>query len=569
MRSASSFWEKYTRARVSRRRVLRAGGIAAAAAGAWALAGCGGESDKNGATTPASTSTSGGADAPDLLNPANPPRPGGRYVTQNSANFGTFDPHTGIQVASAYFPRIYNLLLSQSPTKPGFTFMDLAQAYESPDETTYLFTIRPGVKVAPNDLGVPERDIDGEDVRATFERLKTDSTTNQYSFASKFIQSVSVAGDNVTVRTTQPYAWFIPRVSAYSNTIPPRELLGDPAKLAGRGAGAGAYRLVSLSENDMAVFQRNPNYYRRDEANAGAQLPYVDELEVRVVFDRATQRTAFLSGQTHQYWAADGIEARSLAGYPVARDPIFAYVSLTMNPDVPPWTDARARRAVSRAVNRQQYVDIIYGGDARPNGIVHWPLGDYALSPDELTSTYQPHDPQEARQLAEAVGGVKIKLIFPANTTIQEHGEHVPIFVEQMNAAGIEVEQIPLDFGAWVADYLGRNYDANLALNQIYETPELPLLFHTRGGPFGDGSYLRGLDDVEIEAAVRRANTTLDGDQRIEAVHDAQKLIYSKDPAFLPFVSPYQHIAFSPRLRNIPTGIGTTAYSISTYWLEA
>jgi len=566
MRSASSFWDRYTRQRVTRRRLLQAAGMASVAAGTIALVGCGPE--KNAAT--ASPTPERHTDGPDILNPGGPPRAGGRYVTANSANFGAWDPHTGIQVASAYFPRMYNLLVSQSSTKPDYTFLDLAQSYETPDDLTYVFKLRPGVKIAPNGLGVAEREMDADDVKATFERLKTDASTNQYSFASKYVRSVSVNGDTVTVKTTEPYAWFISRVSSSFNTIPPRELLeGDMTRLNSQGAGGGPYRLVSVTENDVANFVRNPNYYRTDESNGGTRLPYVDELEVRVIFDRATQRTGFLSNQTHQYWAESGTEARGLGGYPIAREPVFAYISFTMNPKNKPFDDPRVRRAISRAIDRKQFVDRVYAGDAQANGLVHWPLGSYALSPDELESEYQPFDLAEARQLVEAVGGITLKMAYPSNTTIQEHGQHLSVFVEQMKQANIEVDQQPLEFSAWVTAYHDLAYDCSLALNQVYETPELPLLFHTTNGPFGDHTYIQGLGDAEIDAAVAKANTTLDFDLRKAAVHEAQKLIYAKDPMYLPFVSPYQSIAFSKQLKNIPIGVGTTQYSLTTYWLDA
>ena len=106
--------------------------------------------------------------------------------------------------------------------------------------------------------------------------------------------------------TPGPYAWFLSRIGQYTNTIPPRELLaGDLSRLSNQAAGAGPYRLVSVSEGEIARFERNPNYYRKDDAT-GEQLPYLDGLEVSVIFERATQRTAFLSGQIHQYWPAIG-----------------------------------------------------------------------------------------------------------------------------------------------------------------------------------------------------------------------------------------------------------------------
>lgn len=562
----ASYWDRYGEVRTTRRSWLRGMSAGAAVVGAMTLAGCGDSGSKN--RLAVASPPEALPDRPDILNPAGPPRRGGTLVTANAANFGTFDPHLGVAVASAYFPRVYNVLVNQSATKPEFLYFDLATSFETPDNVTYVFKIRPGVKVAPNALGVPERDLDAEDVKANLERMMTDATTNQYGFAHQNIESVTASGDTVTVKTRGPYAWLINRIGLFFDCIAPRELLsGNLSKLSDKTAGAGPYRLVSVTEGERATFARNPNYYRTDE-RTGEQLPYVDSLDVRVVFDRSAQRTAFQSGQIHAYTVSTGDEARSLGDVPLARDPAFAYISFTMNPKRKPFDDPRVRRAISRAIDRRDYVRLIYGGDARPNGLVHWPLGSYALPEDELAQTYQPFDVADAKALVSAVGGIKFRMMYPASTSIQEHGQHLPIFVEQMRAAGIEVQQDALDFGRWIDDYHGLKYDASLALNQIYETPELPLAFHTSGGPFGDNSYIQGTGDADIDGAVLKANRTLPLDARRGAVHDAQKLIYGKDPMFLPLVSPYGYMAYSKAVKNIPAGVGTTSYLLNSYWLD-
>lgn len=565
-RRPANYWDRYALARTSRRALLRAGAIASAgSAAAFVLAGCG--SSGTSGTKPTAAI---GADQPDVLNAASPPRRGGRFVTANSADFGTFDPHLGIQVASAYFPRIYNVLVNQAATKPEFMYFDLAQSYETPDDQTYIFKIRPGVKIAPNDLGVPERDMDGEDVRASLERIKQDVKTTSHQFAAQYIDSMTTSGDTVTVKTPGPYAWFLNRIGLFFNCIAPKELMaGDLERLGTRAAGAGAFRLRSVTEGQTALFDANPNYYRRDAANGDAQLPYVDGLDVRVIFERATQRTAFQAGQQHLYMAASLDDANSLGnGAIVANEPAFAYISFTMNPERKPFDDPRVRRAISRAINRAEYVDRVYRGDAKPNGLVSWPLGSYALPPDELETTYQPYDLAEAKRLVSEAGRIKFKMSYPSNTSIEEHGDHLLIFLGQMEAAGIEVEKDPLAFAAWVDTYQSLDYDCSLALNQPYETPELPLAFHTSGGPFGDKSYIQGLGDPEIDAAVTRANTQLDFAARRDAVHAAQKIIYAKDPMMLPLVSPIQHLAFDKRVRSIPAGIGTSSYLVNTFWLD-
>ena len=89
----------------------------------------------------------------------------------------------------------------------------------------------------------------------------------------------------------------------------------------------------------------------------------------------------------------------------VARSPP---IELTPRAMSPPWL-----RAMSRAIDRQQYVDIVYSGDAQANGLVPWTMGKYALDADELRTTYQPYDVQDAKALISAVGGLKFNVIYP------------------------------------------------------------------------------------------------------------------------------------------------------------
>ena len=142
----SSYWNRLQRQRISRRRMLAVTGTGAA--GLAIAAACGGGTDTEAQPTTAS---------------AGIPKYGGRFKNATSAVIDTLDPHLSIAAGTAYFPRIYNVLMAQSPIKPEFRFDDLAEKLEQPDETTWIFSIRPGVKIAPNELDVPERDMDAVD----------------------------------------------------------------------------------------------------------------------------------------------------------------------------------------------------------------------------------------------------------------------------------------------------------------------------------------------------------------------------------------------------------------------
>ena len=114
------------------------------------------------------------------------------------------------------------------------------------------------------------------------------------------------------------------------------------------------------------------------------------------IFDRNSRRNAFLLQQIYQYTARDSVEADQLLNqanvYQGAVEPVFTFISVTMNVKQPPFDDPRIRKAMMHAINRQQYIDLIYAGDARANGLVHWPTGAYALH-DQGLEARQPFNP--------------------------------------------------------------------------------------------------------------------------------------------------------------------------------
>ncbi|MDE3095240.1 MAG: hypothetical protein KGK07_04460, partial [Chloroflexota bacterium] len=191
---AGSYWDRVTAQRVSRRRVLQSAGVAGAAAGAVWLVGCG--KGSSGTTTPAAPgATAAPTKAAGLTyrNSSGTPKAGGTYHIGTSVDFDTFDPHISIAGGVAYFPRLYNAVINRSPVDASFRFDDLADKLEQPDAQTYVFSIRSGVKVAPNQLGVPERDMDAGDIKATFDRIKNLPKSNAYAFVGTWIQSVDAS----------------------------------------------------------------------------------------------------------------------------------------------------------------------------------------------------------------------------------------------------------------------------------------------------------------------------------------------------------------------------------------
>ena len=553
-------WQQFQRARISRRRFL--GAMATGAAGLAVAAAC-------------RESAPGAAEPPASL----PVAPGGTYKFPVAGDWGTLDPVTSVGFGTYVFPLMYNALVDRSRLDAGYYYFDLAESLEQPDEETYVFHIRTGVRIAPNDLDVPERDLDAHDAAAWLTRLQDDARAVSHGFVKDWVSSFEAQDARTLVlRTNGPYAYALFRIgSPLGGTIPPREFFERDIKLVDRGAGGGPFVLEpgSYIENEGLRLARNRNYYRR--AASGDVLPYFDAVEATRLSDRLTRSVAFGDKQVHVYDAEGRGEVNELDGQvdglQVIEEPVNTFVSFVMNPARAPWTDERLRRAALHALNRQDFVDVIVGpGEGEPNGLVHWPLRDFALPPDEL-ERLQRYDPAESRALIRAATGedsIDIEVIYPM-TDDEFHDRHVPIFLEQMREAGLNVRQKPGGIGDWLVKYQRLEYDATLALNQVYETAEIPLDFHSANGPQGGRIYATGIGGLypEVEEAILASKRAADPAEHAQRVLDAQRLIYSKAPASLPIMSWMNYTLYQPFVRNVPRGLGSTGlYLTNEMWLD-
>ncbi len=567
-------WQRLRRQRISRRRLLATAGLGTA--GLVAVTACGGGDEEPAARTPAGGETPTTAATPTVVGE---PKRGGVYKSVVTADWGTIDPATSVGTATGIFPRMYNVLFSRSNADPSFIFWDLAEAMEQTDEVTYIYTIRPGVKIAPNDLGIPERDLDSLDAKAHLDRAEVDEDHLARAFTVPSLDSHE-APDAKTyiIRTKSPYAYFLSRLGrALGGCMPPREFFEQGISLQDKGVGAGPYvvRPGTYQESGGISLDRNPNYYRKDEAT-GQQLPYIDAIDVTRITERQARRTAFLDGQTYTYSAetideTNGILSQEPGVY-LLRNPVFTFISFTMNVTRPPWDDDRIRKAALYALDRQQFADLIFGeGEAQPNGIVHWPCGPFALPPEELAQL-QPYDPQKSRDLIRAATGedaVRVKITYPI-TDLEYHDKHLPIFLQQMRDAGFDVEENPQDFGTWLADYTRVRYDASLSPNQVYETSEITLDWQSSKGPQGDENFAIGVGALypEIDEALVDSRRALSTEEHIEKVQDVQRLIYDKGPSFLPLVSWSSYNLYWNFVKNYPSGLGDTQTFLNEAWLD-
>jgi ABC-type transport system substrate-binding protein len=573
--SAQSYWERIASRRISRRRALARAAVGTALI--VAAPACGGGSSSN--KTPSASSTPEAATGTTgSVPPAGPGKRGGRYKGVNAGAWGTIDPIVSVGTGTGIMPRFYNTLISRSNVDPEFIFYDLAESYEQPDDVTYVFKIRPGVKIAPNSLGIPERDMDAQDAVRYFDRIRAQPDAIARVFTEPWVDSYSATSDTFMFKTKGPYAYSLSRIGrALGGCIPPRETFDQKLDIKARAAGAGPFMIKegTFQESGSVSLDRNPNYYRKDDAT-GLQLPFYDGIDVALVTDVQAQKTAFLGRQLYNYTAQDAQEAKDMVSgnqdtY-LVRSPTFTFISVSMNVEKAPWNDDRIRQAAQHALDRQQFVNLIVGeGEGKPDGLVHWPTGPYAFTDAELeTAERQKYDPQKSHDLIKAATGsdtVKVKITYPIST-IEFHDKHLPIFLQQFRDAGFDVQEDPRDFTGWLADYTQVNYDCSLSLNQVYETPEIALDWQHSKGPAGDGQFMRGVGELhpEVDDAIINSKKATTLDDLVTRVKDAQDAAYKVGPSLLPIMSWYTYTLYWNFVRNIHV-LGDTQTFLSDSWL--
>src|SRR5215468_10501905 len=209
-----------------------------------------------------------------------------------------FDPHLTINNYTNYLVSfVYGRLVRHkvgADVQPG-TFPiepDLAERWETPDDTTYIFHLRKGVKWH-NKPPLKGREFVAEDVKFTYDRFLTDQG-NQLRELLEPVERVEVV-DRYTVQILlkEPFVWLLDvlaRPQAMWIIAPEVVQQYGDLKKPETAIGTGPFLLERYEPNVKAVFKRHPAYFRTG-------LPWVDGVEWLVIDDDSTRLAMYRTRQ--------------------------------------------------------------------------------------------------------------------------------------------------------------------------------------------------------------------------------------------------------------------------------
>jgi peptide/nickel transport system substrate-binding protein len=432
--------------------------------------------------------------------------------------------------------KIYEGLLTYTPDlKPA---PKLAESWEiSPDGLIYTFRLRDNVKWHD---GTP---FSAKDVLFSFKEF----LPQLYFRARQILQEVAEisAPDDRTVvfRLKQPFPGFIYSLGASGGTIVPSHLYEGVKDLRNAPAnaqfiGTGPFKFVEWRKGSFIKLARNPDY--RD-----SERPYLDEIFFHIIPDANSRAVAFETGKV------DALRSGDVENFDIPRLAQLPGTELTeagweflqpigyihFNNRHKPLDDARVRRALTHAIDREFIIQTIFAGFGKPtNG----PLSRLSAFKDTAAEVKYPFDPALAAKLLDEAGyrakagGIRFEvslLPLPYGELWQRQAEYVR---EALGAVGVKANIVSTDVPGWFKRITTFDYD--IAHNFVYVSPDPSLnMSQAYATVEGDnagtsGANVQGYSNPKVDELLAQAAHENDLPKRKALYSELQRIITSDAP---------------------------------------
>jgi len=545
MSTEANYWTG--RRQVSRRTVLCGAALAGASIG-LAAAGC--SSSNNGNKAAATTAaTSGATKAPVAPSTAatsasgaspvatraaasaDQPVSGGTFNLLQSRDVASLDPlasttFTVPERLSLVYPRLFSYTrdpqAAQGDTKLVPSYVTDKWEFAG-DGSTLTFHLKQGVKYSKTPP-VNGREFVAGDVKYSIERYMTEPTS---AFKARFVDVDSIqAPDNYTVvfKLKAPSAYLQYALAAEPSFITPPEIAQLNGDFKQNLVGPGPMIHDKTTQGEGSTYHKNPDF-------VDAAHMYYDNFQIKFVSDLSTQLAALRTNQldftpSGQFTSSqmDQVAKGNNAVVPYAVPNTNNYVFF-FNMNNPKWKDPRARKAISKAFNRQDIIDRIYESKGTFLGPVPPGFGKWAYTDQQMRGfdAYK-FDPAAAKQLWSASGVTETKVqMYGTGTYFPDVSDTTQLIMQQLTQnLGLSFDFSSEDQPTVAAKaYTNKFPDVCIFFMGSYDPLDYLIAQYYPGGA-RNGS---GVNDPKTIAALDDMRKTLDEGQRIQKGLDLQKYL--------------------------------------------
>lgn len=467
-----------------------------------------------------------------------------------SSDIRSMDPAEGVDTPSATLNMyLYNGLVKIDENKQ--IVGDLAESFEMVDDLTYKFKLKEGV------LFHNGEELKASDVKFTFERCKTMPRAMSNADA---IDHVTVEGDyECTVHMSRPYPSFLYMLNSTSMRIVSEKAVTEAGDTYGeKPVGTGPFKFKEWVANDHWTLERFDDYF---------EGPVIaTSITTRVIPEGSARCIALETGEVDLILNVDPTDAVNIESNPelvLESNPAASVEYIGMNTQKEALSDVRVRQAISYAIDRQEFVDIIMEGRGEvatsfiPSTIPGW---------NEDVHPY-PRDLEKAKELLAEAGyadGLDLSIYVSGDV----RNRSAQLVQAQLKEAGIELDINIFEWGAFQELVNSGAHDL-LILGWANSTcdPEYSIvpLFHSKNwGASGNRAYLK---DDELDAMIDAISVETDQEARLQGVKDIQTRLNELCP-WVPLYTKYDMVGRRADLKGFVFNKNVALHSVGNCYYE-
>jgi peptide/nickel transport system substrate-binding protein len=358
-----------------------------------------------------------------------------------SADIDTADPHISqlLMFNNIIRLNVFNSLVRYGPNLE--LVSDLAESWSNPDDKSYVFTLRKGVKYHNG------QEVQAKDVEFSLKRIGEKQTVFSSRVAN--IESYEVT-DNYSIKITlkQPQADFLDGLVFLS--ILPQEV---EAELDKKPVGSGPFQFVEWVVNDHITLARNPDYFEPD-------LVKVDTLTFKIIPETQVAVANLQSGEidgildvpvAQAVFFKDSSEVKAI----IQPTSSFHLYEMLGKNSAPIRDDVRVRQALAYCMDKDTIQKTVFSGEGRQK----WSFVPYGSWAYKEVAGY-PYDPEKAKALFAEAGladGFAFSVIIPSGYPDGEKATTVwqACLADIGVTLNIEIQELSV----WLDNYINHTYD--------------------------------------------------------------------------------------------------------------
>ncbi len=428
---------------------------------------------------------------------------------------------------------------------------DLAESWEIPDNLTYIFHLRKGVKFHNG------REMVADDVKYSLERVLDKKTASPGRSYISLITSIDIIDPyTVKINLSAPLASFLNALTSNNLSIVPREAVEANGNLQKVAVGTGPFMLKEWIPDNSMTLVKNPDYFVKNS-------PKVDKVIFRVIPEAASLLSGVKSGDLDIAIINDGAtirQADKISQVTVLSKPGINVRTFGFNTTRKPFNDKRVREALALAINRDEIVSLAEFGMGSPTGPIPVSAKEWALPLSKLP--FSAPDYNRAKALLADAGypnGFTFNIV--CSSTYEGGLAVAQVIQNELKNIGVTANLEVVEWGVYIDRWVKRDFDSMVEIRGGSGDPDR-FLYRTLYSTGGVNNFM--FKNAEVDRLLDLGRSQTVPKERKTTYDKLQKVLAEEAPVIFLYC-PNENYVLGPRVEEFkPIGNGSLYYISET-----